>query len=62
MVFTFVGSFLLILFLSFYMFFYYMNFELDNSVEGIFYSHIYQIMQDIIKLKKNDFILSLNEL
>jgi len=43
-------------------FFNYLSFSLEISVENIFYTHIYQIMRDIIKLKKNDVLLSQNEL
>ena len=62
MVLTFIACFVLVLVLSYSFFFYYTDYTLDISVENIFYSHIYQIMRDIIKLKKNDFLLSQNEL
>jgi len=62
LVLIFVVSFLLILGVSFIFFFVFMDSTLDVSVESIFYAHTYQTMRDIIKLKKNDFILSQNEL
>jgi hypothetical protein len=41
MVFTFIGSFMLILVITYAFFYYFLNFTLVLSVESIFYSHIY---------------------
>jgi hypothetical protein len=39
-----------------------LNTTLDMSVESIFYAHTHSIVGDIIQVKKNDFMLSQNEL
>lgn len=62
MICTFVISLLLISCVSIAFFFLFLDTTLDMSVESIFYAHTHAIVGDIIQVKKNDFMLSQNEL
>jgi hypothetical protein len=62
MICTFVVSLLLISSISIAFFFIFLDVVLDMSVESIFYAHTHSILGDIIQVKKNDFMLSQNEL
>jgi hypothetical protein len=62
MICTFVISLLLISCVSIAFFFMFLDTTLDMSVESIFYAHTHSIVGDIIQVKKNDFMLSQNEL
>ena len=43
-------------------FFIFLEYTLEMSVQSIFLAHTYSIVGDIIQVKKNDFMLSQNEL
>ena len=62
MICTFVVSLLLISSVSIAFFFVFLDTTLKMSVESIFYAHTHSIVGDIIQVKKNDFMLSQNEL
>ena len=62
MICTFVVSLLLISTVSIMFFFIFLEFTLEMSVQSIFLAHTYSIVGDIIQVKKNDFMLSQNEL
>jgi hypothetical protein len=62
MICTFVVSLLLISSVSIAFFFVFLKITLRMSVESIFIAHTYSIVGDIIQVKKNDFMLSQNEL
>ena len=62
MICTFVVSLVLISSVSITFFFVFLDTTLKMSVESIFYAHTYSIVGDIIQVKKNDFMLSQNEL
>lgn len=62
MICTFVVSLLLISTVSIMFFFIFLEYTLEMSVQSIFLAHTYSIVGDIIQVKKNDFMLSQNEL
>mmetsp|Transcript_14635 Transcript_14635/g.22694 ORF Transcript_14635/g.22694 Transcript_14635/m.22694 type:complete len:107 (+) Transcript_14635:89-409(+) len=62
MICTFIVSLILISAVSIAFFFIFLDVTLDMSVESIFIEHTHSIVGDIIQVKKNDFMLSQNEL
>ena len=62
MICSFVQTLVIISSCSIAFFFTFLNTTLDMSVESIFYAHTQSIIEDIIQVKKNDFMLSQNEL
>ena len=59
---TFLCSLLIILIASIMFFYMFLDQTLNVSVLSIFYAHTHSIVQDIIQIKRNDFILVQNEL
>ena len=47
---------------SIFFFDFYLDQTLDMSIRDTYFKHTHEIIQDIIQVKKNDFMLSQNEL
>ena len=47
---------------SIFFFYFYLDETLNMSIRDTYYIHTHEIIQDIIQVKKNDFLLSQNEL
>ena len=47
---------------SIFFFYFYLDETLNMSIRDTYYKHTHEIIQDIIQVKKNDFLLSQNEL
>ena len=62
MIATFVISLLIILGVSIFFFYYFLDQTLEMSVENVFIAATFSVVKDIVQVKKNDFMLAQNEL